>query len=86
MTKVHRITPETVPEQNGNDMIVTLRVADLRTIVRPEVKVAPELQQPPIHRIVYPLREAAQMLSVPPTWLAAGREPAKSKPCAWGTI
>lgn len=71
MSKVIPISPETVPEKNGDQMIVTLRVADLKAIVRAEVQAALSAQQPPIHRIVYPLKEAAEMISVPPTWLAA---------------
>jgi hypothetical protein len=71
MSKVIPILPETVPEKNGDQMIVTLRVADLKAIVRAEVQAALSAQQPPIHRIVYPLKEAAEMISVPPTWLAA---------------
>jgi hypothetical protein len=35
------------------------------------VEAALKRQQPPIQRIVYPLKEAATMISVPPTWLAA---------------
>ena len=71
MSKVVPISPEAVPERSGDDMIVTLRVADLRAIVRAEVKAMLDAQPSPIQRIVYPLKEAAEMLSVPPTWLAA---------------
>jgi hypothetical protein len=71
MSKVVRISPDTGPEKSGDEMIVTLRVADLKAIVRGEVQAALAAQEPPIHRIVYPLKEAAEMLSVPPTWLAA---------------
>jgi hypothetical protein len=71
MSKVVRISPELGPEKNGDEMIVTLRVADLKAIVRGEVQAALAAQQSPIHRIVYPLKEAAQMISVPSTWLAA---------------
>jgi hypothetical protein len=71
MSKVIPISPETVPEKSGDQMIVTLRVADLKAIVRGEVQAALAAQPPPIHRIVYPLKEAAEMISVPPTWLAA---------------
>jgi hypothetical protein len=52
-------------------MVVTLRVADLRAIVRGEVQAALDARDPPIHRLVYPLEDAAKMISVPPTWLAA---------------
>jgi hypothetical protein len=71
MSKVIPISPEAVPEKNGDDMIVTLRVSDLKIIMGGVVEAALKRQQPPVPRIVYPLKEAAQMLSVPPTWLAA---------------
>jgi hypothetical protein len=71
MSKVIPISPEAVPEKNGDDMIVTLRVSDFKIIMNSVVEAALKRQQPPVSRIVYPLKEAAQMLSVPPTWLAA---------------
>jgi hypothetical protein len=70
MSKVVSISPEAVPEKS-DDMIVTLRVSDLKIIMDGVVEAALTRQQPPVPRIVYPLKEAAQMLSVPPTWLAA---------------
>jgi hypothetical protein len=71
MSKVLPISPEAAPEKNGDDMIVTLRVSDLKIIMNSVVEAALKRQQPPIQRIVYPLKEAAEMISVPPTWLAA---------------
>jgi hypothetical protein len=72
VSKVIPISTEAVPPgSNGDDMIVTLRVADLRAIVRQEVKAIVDAQYSPTPRIVYPLKEAAEMLSVPSTWLAA---------------
>jgi hypothetical protein len=71
MSKVIPISPEAVPEKNGDDMIVTLRVSDLKIILDGVVEAALKRQQPPINRLVYPLKEAAKMISVPPTWLAA---------------
>jgi hypothetical protein len=43
MSKIVRIAPEAVPETNGDEMIVYVRVADLRAIVRREVTAALEL-------------------------------------------
>ena len=71
MSKVVNITPDTGPEKNGDEMVVTLRVADVRAIIREEVKAALAAHNPPVAKILYPLKEAADMLSVPPTWLAA---------------
>jgi hypothetical protein len=72
MSKVIPISPEAFsPEKSGDDMIVTLRVSELRQIVREQVRAELLAQQPPVRKIVYPLKEAAEMLSVPPTWLAA---------------
>jgi hypothetical protein len=72
MSKVIPISPETCsPQKNGDDMIVTLRVSDLKIIIDGVVEAALKRQQPPVRKIVYPLKEAAEMLSVPQTWLAA---------------
>jgi hypothetical protein len=71
MSKVIPISPEMAPEKNGDDMIVTLRVSDLKIILDGVVEAALKRQQPPVRKIVYPLKEAAKMLAVPPTWLAA---------------
>jgi len=71
MNKVVHITPEAAPEKNGDEMVVTLRVADVRAIIRAEVKAVLAGHNPPVAKILYPLKEAADMLSVPPTWLAA---------------
>ena len=71
MSKVIPILPEAVPEKNGDDMIVTLRVSALKVIIDGVVEAALKRQQPPINRLVYPLKEAAEMIAVPPTWLAA---------------
>jgi hypothetical protein len=71
MSKVVPISSEAVPEKNGDDMVVTLKVSQLRAIMDGVVEAALKRQRPPVPRIVYPLKEAAQMLSVPPTWLAA---------------
>jgi hypothetical protein len=71
MSKVIPISPEAVPEKNSDEMLVMLRVSDLRVIMDGVVEAVLKRQQPPIQRIVYPLKEAAEMLSVPPTWLAA---------------
>jgi excisionase family DNA binding protein len=71
-SKVHQIRPiETGPETNGADMLVTLRVADLREIIRGELKAVLAAQRPPVAKMAFTIREAAEMLSVPPTWLAA---------------
>jgi hypothetical protein len=70
MSKVIPISPETMPEKNGDDMIVTLRVSELKLIMNGVLEAALKRQQPPVQRIVYPLKEAAEMISVPPTWLA----------------
>jgi excisionase family DNA binding protein len=37
MSKVIPISPEAVPDKSGDEMIVTLRVSDLRAIVRQEL-------------------------------------------------
>jgi len=71
MSKVVSISPEKAPEKSGDDMLVTLRVADLREIVRAEVTGALATQRPPVAKIAYTIKEAAEMISVPPTWLAA---------------
>ena len=71
MSKVIPLLPDAVPEKNGDEMIVTLRVSDLKIIVNGIVEAALKRQEPPVKKIVYPLKEAAEMLSVPPTWLAA---------------
>ena len=71
MSKVVNISPEARPEKNGDEMLVTLRVADVRAILREEVSAALTAQKPPVAKILYPLKEAAELLSVPPTWLAA---------------
>jgi hypothetical protein len=71
MSKVIPISPEAVPDKNEDDMIVTLRVADLRAIVRQAVRMELDSRQPQVPRIAHGLKEAAAMLSVPPTWLAA---------------
>jgi excisionase family DNA binding protein len=70
--KVHQIRPiETGPEKNGDDMLVTLRVNDLRGIIRAEVTAALAAQGTPVAKMAFTIKEAAEMLSVPPTWLAA---------------
>jgi excisionase family DNA binding protein len=37
MSKVLPISPEAAPEKNGDDMIVTLRVSQLRALIREEL-------------------------------------------------
>ncbi len=40
MSKVVPISPEAVPEKSGDDMIVTLRVSQLRVLIREEIAAA----------------------------------------------
>ena len=54
---------------DDNKLAVQLSVAELREIVRQELA-ALQGQQPRRAKIAYRIEEAAELLSVPPTWLA----------------
>jgi hypothetical protein len=56
MSKVIPISPEAVPDKNEDDMIVTLRVADLRAIVRQAVRMELDSRQPQVPRIAHGLK------------------------------
>jgi excisionase family DNA binding protein len=68
MSKVIPISPEAVPEKNGDEMIVTLRVADLRAIVRQEVKAA--LNGNSHSPALLSAEAAAKLFDVPKTWIS----------------
>ena len=71
MSKVTPSSPEVVPEKHGDDMLVTLKVSDFKILMDAVLEAFQKRQQPPIRKIVYPLKEASEMLSVPRSWLAA---------------
>jgi len=70
VSKIVSISPEAVPEKNGDDMIVTLRVADLRAIMRQEIAAGNGNGHANGHAPTLVSAEtAAKNFEVPKTWI-----------------
>jgi excisionase family DNA binding protein len=76
MSKVIPISPGAVPERN-DDMIVTLRVSQLRALIREEVAAANGNGHQP--KLLYSTKEAADLCGVPESWLASAARSGKVK-------
>jgi excisionase family DNA binding protein len=63
MSKVVPISPEAVPEKNGDDMIVTLRVSQLRALIREELAALNG------HSELFTPEELAERMKLPVSWV-----------------
>lgn len=68
MNKILRIAPETAPDKT-DAMIVTLNVAQLKTIIREEVKAALQNASNPATDRLIDIAEAAATLNLSQSWL-----------------
>jgi hypothetical protein len=77
VSKVISISPEPVPEK-GDDMIVTLRVSQLRALIREELAAANGNGHYQA-KLLYSTKETAELCGVPESWLASAARSGKVK-------